>query len=106
VALPPLTPEQRSAALAKAADARRTRAELREKLKHGGTSLSEVLHLGTTDEVIGKMKVNAVLESMPGVGKIRAAKIMERVGIATSRRVRGLGAKQKAALEQEFQGNE
>lgn len=102
--LPPLSPEQRSAALAKAADARRARAELKDKLKHAGTSLREVIELGENDEVIGKMRVSAVLEAMPGVGKVRAARIMEQVGIASSRRVRGLGAKQKAALEQEFAG--
>lgn len=101
--LPPLTPEQRAAALAKAADARRARAELKGRLKHSGASLGEVLRAGDSDEVIAKMKVSAVLEAMPGVGKIRAAKIMERVGISPSRRVRGLGAKQRAALEQEFQ---
>lgn len=104
--LPPLTPEQRSAALAKAAEARRARAELKGRLKHSGTSLSEVLTLGESDEVIGKMKVSAVLEAMPGVGKVRAARIMERVGIAASRRVRGLGSKQRAALEQEFQADQ
>ncbi len=101
--LPPLTPEQRSAALAKAADARRARAELKDKLKHSGTSLSEVIAMGDTDEVIGKMRVSAVLQAMPGVGKVRAQRIMERVGIASSRRVRGLGAKQRASLMQEFQ---
>ena len=101
--LPPLTPEQRASALAKAAEARRARAELKDKLKHSGTSLAEVLNSGQTDEVIGKMKVSAVLEALPGVGKVRAQRIMERVGIAPSRRVRGLGAKQRSALEQEFQ---
>jgi hypothetical protein len=106
VSLPPLTPEQRSAALVKAADARRARAELKERLKHSGTSLAEVLDLGETDDVIGKMRVTAVLEAMPGVGKVRAARIMERVGIAASRRVRGLGSKQRAALEQEFRSGE
>ena len=52
--------------------------------------------------MIGKMKVSALLESLPGVGKVRAKQIMERLGIAESRRVRGLGTNQRAALEQEF----
>lgn len=102
MALPPLTPEQRAAALTKAADARRARAEVKDKLKNSGTSLSDVLSAGETDEVVGRMRVSAVLEAMPGVGKIRAARIMERCGIAASRRVRGLGGRQRAALEREF----
>jgi ribosomal protein S13 len=65
-------------------------------------TLSEVIKDGSTDDVIGKMKVSALLESLPGVGKVRAKQIMERLGIADSRRVRGLGANQRAALEQEF----
>lgn len=102
MALPPLTPEQRRAALAKAAAARRARAEARDKLKHSGMSLREILDSGETDEVIGKMKVLALLEAMPGVGKVRAARIMEKLEISPSRRVRGLGAKQRSALEREF----
>lgn len=100
--LPSLTAEQRAAALEKAAAARRARAELRERLKHADASLSEVLLSGETDDVIGKMKVTAVLEAMPGVGKVRAQRIMEKLGIARSRRVRGLGAHQRAALQREF----
>ena len=100
--LPPLSPEQRAAALDKAAQARKARAELKDKLKHSGTSLSDVLTMGETDEIVGKMKVSAVLEAMPGVGKVRAQRIMEKLGIAASRRVRGLGAHQRAALEREF----
>jgi DNA uptake protein ComE-like DNA-binding protein len=102
VALPPLTPEQRAAALEKAAAARRARAALKVRLKSHGTSLGEVLADGDTDEVIGKMKVVAVLEAMPGVGKVRAQKIMERLEISPSRRVRGLGTKQREALVREF----
>jgi transposase len=104
VALPSLTPEQRAAALAKAAEARRERAEVKNRLKHSGASLTEVLKEGESNEVIGKMKVSALLESLPGVGKVRAAQIMERIGIAENRRVRGLGANQIAALEREFGG--
>jgi hypothetical protein len=99
-----LTPEQRAAALEKAAAARRTRAELREQLKGSKISLAEVFTAGERDEAIGKMRVSAVLESMPGVGKVRAERIMERLSISTSRRVRGLGAHQRSALEREFAG--
>ncbi|CAL9578584.1 hypothetical protein SUDANB121_05012 [Nocardiopsis dassonvillei] len=102
MALPPLTPEQRSAALEKAAKARKERAEVKNKLKNGGISLSKVLADGLKDDVIGKMKVSALLESLPGVGKVRAKQIMERLNIAESRRVRGLGTNQRAALEAEF----
>ncbi|HSJ61334.1 MAG TPA: integration host factor, actinobacterial type [Jiangellaceae bacterium] len=104
MALPSLTPEQRAAALAKAAEARRERAEVKNRLKHSGASLSEVLKEGETNDVVGKIKVSALLESLPGVGKVRAAQIMERIGIAENRRVRGLGANQIAALEREFGG--
>ncbi len=102
MALPTLTPEQRAAALEKAAAARRARAELKVRLKSSGTRLDEVLADGAQDEVIGKMKVSALLESLPGVGKVRARQIMEEIGISESRRVRGLGANQIAALVERF----
>lgn len=100
--LPPLTPEQRRAALEKAAAARRERAQIKNRLKHAGGSLSDVLHTGQADEVVGKMKVADLLQSMPGVGKVRAHALMDRIGIAATRRVRGLGTNQIAALEREF----
>ncbi len=100
--LPSLTPEQRAAALEKAAEARRVRAALKVKLKSSGTSLADVLARGETDDVVGKMKVANVLESLPGVGRVRARKLMERLDISESRRMRGLGAKQKENLLTEF----
>ena len=103
--LPSLTPEQRAAALEKAAAARKARAALKVRLKSSGTSLNDVLADGADDEVIGKMKVVAVLEAMPGVGKIRAARIMQRLEISPSRRIRGLGVKQREALVREFGGS-
>lgn len=103
MALPPLTAEQRAAALDKAAAARRSRAELKVRLKRSGASLRDVLESGETDEAIGKMKVLAVLEAMPGVGKIKAARLMDKLEISPSRRVRGLGVKQREALEREFE---
>ncbi len=102
MALPPLTPEQRQAALDKAAASRRERAAIKNRLKHSGASITEVLRDGERNEVIGKMRVLDLLQSMPGLGKVRARQVMERLGIAESRRVRGLGSKQVAALEREF----
>lgn len=101
--LPTLTDEQRKEALAKAAEARRQRAELKDKLKRSETSLQDVLS-SQGNEVVGKMKVSSVLEALPGVGKVRARKIMERLEISSTRRVRGLGAKQREALLAEFSG--
>ena len=105
MALPTLTPEQRAAALEKAAKARKERAEVKTNLKRGALTLSAALGQGQTDDMVGKMKVSALLESLPGVGKVRARQIMERLGIAESRRVRGLGANQRTALENEFGGD-
>ena len=102
MALPQLTEEQRAAALEKAAAARRTRAELKDRLKRGGTTIKEVLTQSDNDDVLGKMKVSALLEAMPGVGKVRAAQIMERLEIAPSRRLRGLGDRQRRALLADF----
>lgn len=102
MALPPLTPEQRAAALEKAAIARQERAAVKNRLKHASGSIAQVIDEGKTNDVIGKMRVSALLESMPGVGKIRAAAIMEELGISPSRRVRGLGANQAAALLERF----
>ncbi len=102
MALPALTPEQRAAALEKAAAARKARAELKVRLKTSGTSLADVLDTGDTDEAVGKMKVVAVLEAMPGVGKVRAQKLMETLEISPARRVRGLGTKQREALLKAF----
>ncbi|XBH22859.1 integration host factor, actinobacterial type [Jonesiaceae bacterium BS-20] len=100
--LPELTPEQRAAALEKAAQARRIRADVKNQLKNGDLVLSQVIKKGATEEAIGKLKVVSLLESLPGVGKVKARAIMTEVGIAESRRVRGLGPHQSAALVERF----
>jgi len=102
VALPTLTPEQRNAALRKAAEARRERAAVKNRLKYAQGSLAEVIEAGRTNEVIGKMRVSALLESLPGVGPIKAAHLMKEIGISETRRVRGLGQHQVAALLERF----
>ena len=100
--LPSLTPEQRQANLDKAAASRRERAEVKNRLKHSGGSIAEVLEQGRENEVIGKMRVIDLLQSMPGLGKVRARQLMGRLGISESRRVRGLGVNQLRALQREF----
>ena len=98
---PALTPEQRAAALEKAARVRRERAEVKDKLKMGNLSLADLLQEADSNETIGKMKVVSVLESLPGLGKVKARRLMETVGISDSRRLQGLGAKQREALLKE-----
>jgi hypothetical protein len=95
---PSLTPEQRHAALEKAARARRERAEIKDHLKSGRVTLRELLAKAESDEIVGKMKVLAVLEALPGTGKVKARRLMEHVGISETRRLQGLGAKQREAL--------
>lgn len=102
VALPPLTPEQRAAALQKAAAARQARAEVKNRLKYSQGTLSEVIEQGQKDETIGKLKVLALLESLPGVGKVKARAIISEIGISETRRVRGLGPHQVKALVDRF----
>lgn len=102
MALEPLTPEQRSAALDKAFRARQTRAEVKAALKSGRTTLSAVLEDAADDEALAKMRVHDLLRSLPGVGERRATVIMEEVGIAASRRIKGLGIHQTARLLEKF----
>ena len=75
MALPQLTDEQRKQALEKAAAARHARAELREQIKKGEKSLESVLN--SDDPIASRMKVSTLIESLPGYGKAKAAKIME-----------------------------
>lgn len=97
MALPKLSPEARKEALAKALEVRKKRAEIREQLKSGKLSLADVLKKAN-DPVIGRMKVITLLQSLQGIGKKRAEKIMSEIGIAENRRVQGLGEKQKDEL--------
>ena len=99
---PKLTDAQRRAALEKAAEARRVRAELKALIKMGSRNIHDVLELSDTNEIISRTKVLAILESMPKIGKVKARRIMQEIGIAENRRLRGLGDQQRAALIAEF----
>jgi hypothetical protein len=103
MALPKLDDAARREALEKAAEARKVRAELKAQLKSGDITFRDVLDRAGHDETVGKTKVSAVLEAMPKLGKVRARKLMERLDISPSRRVRGLGANQRERLLKEFE---
>ncbi len=102
MAPPKLTDEQRKAALAKAAEARRARAEMKELLRTGSLTLSEVFERAADDPIVANTKAFAVLISLPGFGKIKAKRLMEDLGIAENRRIRGLGDRQRAKLLEIF----
>jgi hypothetical protein len=98
--LPQLSDEDRARAREKALEARRARAVVKQQLKAGTLTLGDVL--ASTDEIVRNTKIMVVLESLPGVGKVRARKIMEKHDIASTRKVKGLGKNQRVALQGEF----
>ena len=96
MAVPKLSTQERANALAKAQEMRTKPMELRKELTAGTITLAEVLK--RDDEIVTRMKVKYLLESLPNVGKITALSIMEEIGINESRRVQGLGKRQLALL--------
>jgi len=99
---PQLTPEERSRALAKAKESRQVRAAVKVRVKRGELSIAAVIEMAKDDQAVAKMRVLELVESMSGVGKIRAKSILERLDISLTRRIQGLGRHQLQALEAEF----
>lgn len=102
MSLPDIDPAKREEALAKARVARQVRAELKQMLKAGEVGLTEVLDRADEVEALAKMRVTELLESMPAYGKVKARRLMEKLGIAEGRRLRGLGANQRQAIVEHF----
>lgn len=100
--MPPMTPEKRAAAVAEGARARAVRAQLCAELKSGQLPLTDVLDRASDDAAIARLRVTALLQALPGIGEVKATAILQRLGIAQTRRLRGLGPKQLAALRREF----
>ena len=100
--LPTLTPDEKRRALQKAQEMRTQRAQVRQKLKNGTLSLQEVLDR-VSDDVVGKMRISYLLQSLPQVGKVTSQRIMHEIGIHESRRVQGLGKRQRSALIERLQ---
>ncbi|MEE0776114.1 MAG: integration host factor, actinobacterial type [Bacillota bacterium] len=97
MAVPKISPEDRAKALQKAQQVRKERASLREKMKTGAMTMKDVIDK-KEDDIVGGMRVKYVLESLPGIGKVRAKELMDRIGIDENRKVKGLGSRQEAAL--------
>ena len=98
MALPNVTPEQRAKALEKAAQVRKARKELKENIKSGKTDPASILKTRKDDPLVSKMKVKEFLQAIPGIGGVKADKIMHDVDIPGNRRLGGLGIRQAEAL--------
>ncbi|WP_192841673.1 integration host factor, actinobacterial type [Arthrobacter sp. ERGS1:01] len=96
--LPPLSQTERAEALKKAAAARTIRSGIKRELKSGEVSVASVIAAATVNPALGRLKVTDLLEALPGIGKVRATVIMSELGIAPTRRVRGLGVHQRRTL--------
>ena len=99
---PILTAEERAAALLKASQSRKRRADIKSKIKSGEFSIDTVLEIAANEDAVAKMRVRELLEALSGVGKIRASALMERLNISPTRRIAGLGRHQIKELRNEF----
>ena len=104
MALPKLSLDEKRQALKKAQEMRSQRAKIRQNLKNGKTTIREVLS-NINDDIIAKMRVVYLLESLPRIGKIKTRKIMNDIGIDETRRIQGLGNRQKQALIERLGNN-
>ncbi len=102
MALPEMTDEQRAAALARAGEARRKRAEIKQLLKTGSLNLEDVFVRAEEDDLIAGTKIQAIVLSMPHMGKVTTKRLLEDIGIADNRTIRGLGTNQRRALLEYF----
>ena len=98
MSLPEQTPEQRQAALEKAAAVRRERAEIKQLLSMGTITFAELLERAEEDDVVAGMKIGTVLPNLPHMGKVTSKRLLEELGIDDAKRIRGLGSRQRASL--------
>ena len=98
MAIPHLSTEQLKSARAAATEARRARAQLKDQVKSGALTFPQA----AKDEVLSRVKVVDLLRALPRVGVTRSQEIMESLGIAPNRRIRGLGRHQIDRLKELF----
>jgi guanylate kinase len=95
---PALSHAQRVEASRVAVANRRRRAEVKKQVKNGELSLSELFALAESEECVAQMRAYDLISALPAVGEVKAERIMKSAAIATTRRIRGLGPKQRAEL--------
>jgi len=98
VPVPPLDDDARRRALDVAAESRRVRAEWKRRLGVGEADVAMLMEAAATDPALAGLRVADALGALPGVGPKGVARIMEDCGIAATRRLRGLGRRQRDAL--------
>lgn len=97
---PTLDPSARERGRQRALDARRARAQVKADLADGRRDPADVLGARHDDETIARMLVRDFLRALPGIGPVRADRIISACGIADSRRLSGLGERQEQCLLQ------
>jgi hypothetical protein len=103
---PPLSDEQRRAALEKAAEARRVRAQLKLDLQAGTITLTDVFARAEDEKVVADTTILVILESLPNIGKVRSRRTLEELQISDRQRVRGVGENQREKLVERFEGEQ
>lgn len=101
--MPRMTPPpvDRAAAAKAAVAARRARAEVKRDVAERRRTALDVAETGWSVEVTAPeatLRVRELLTSIPGIGPTRVARIMHDLGIADSKRVGGLGVRQRVVL--------
>lgn len=97
--IPKLTEEQRRENLAKAMQARRRRSTVLKQVSSGEKTVADVIAMADGgDEDVARMRVFTLIKAVPGYGFAKTQRLMKRIGISESRRIRGLGARQRAEI--------
>ncbi|AMM20884.1 guanylate kinase [Frondihabitans sp. PAMC 28766] len=102
-------PVDRAAAAKAAVAARRARAAVKRDVAERARTALEVAESGWAAEPTAPeatLRVRELLTSIPGIGPTRVARIMEQLGIADSKRVGGLGVRQRTTLSDWLQHRE
>jgi len=102
VAIPKLTEEELQAARKAATEARRTRAAFKKSVRQGSITIATALRKAASDDVLAHIKVVDLLKTQRRIGQVRAEEIMDRLSIAPTRRIRGLGKHQIDGIVEEF----
>lgn len=103
--VPKLTDEERRANLEKAKAARSRRAAILKGVADGTYTVADVLGMADIEETVARCRVFTLIKAVPGYGFAKTQQTMRRLGIAESRRIKGLGSWQRAALLAHFGGD-